>query len=238
VRSFSVRDFSKKIVSLRPFLVEVVLYAAFVSVYFFLVLRFLGGWIRQVFVDNKVLYALVALVLIGAQGSLLEILSSALLRVIQRIQAIIPPLRRLVRPHETIIRPTDAPGLLVYRFAGPLLFFNAAFFAHRVRELIDTGAPPVTIFLVNAEAVVDMDTTGVEVLEDLFNSLDSKGIALGMCEVKGHFQEVLMNTALFNRAGFIVYPSVEDAVRDLAKEHAWRREKRPKSESKTPEFFL
>lgn len=213
------QGFLEKIVALRPFMVEVVLYGIFVSAYFFLVLRFLGGWIDHVYVENRVLYALVGLALIGAQGSLLEMVSSWLLRVIQRTQAVIPPLRRLIRPHETISRQPDAPGLLVYRFAGPILFFNAAFFAHRVQELIDTADPPVTLFLVNAEAIVDMDTTGVMVLEELLGNLTGRGVALGLCEVKGHFKEVLMHTALINHEGFIVYPSVDDAVRWLVKVH-------------------
>ena len=67
MRSFSVRDFSKKIVALGPFLVEVVLYAGFVSAYFFLVLRFLGSWIEQVFVKQSPL-RISGATLISAQG--------------------------------------------------------------------------------------------------------------------------------------------------------------------------
>jgi SulP family sulfate permease len=104
---------------------------------------------------------------------------------------------------------------LVYRFAGPLLFFNTTYFAQRVRELIDMDAPQVTFFLVNAEAIVDMDMTGVEVFEELRNDLENKNIALGLCEVKGHFQDVLVETRLFPR--LIVYSSVAAAVRDLSK---------------------
>lgn len=73
VRSFSVRDLSKRIVSVGPFLVGVVLYTGFASVYFFLVLRFLDGRTRQVFVYSKPLYALVALTLMSAQGFALEL---------------------------------------------------------------------------------------------------------------------------------------------------------------------
>ncbi len=193
---------------------ELVLYAGFVSIYFYLVLHFLSGWIRQVFVENKTLYALLALTLILAQGSLLEMLTSGLSRVIRNTQAIIQPLRRLVRPHETITRPPDVPGLLVYRFAGPLLFFNAAHFANRVTELIDTANPPVTFILINAEAIVDMDMTAVDVLEGLYNDLENRNIALGLCEVKGHFKQMLMNTRIPLRAGFIWYPSVAAAMRD------------------------
>jgi SulP family sulfate permease len=195
----------------------VVLYAGFAAAYFLLVLHFQGGWMREVFDYNKILYAIVALTLVCAQGFMLEMLTSGLLWFIDRMQAIIPALHRLSRPHETITRPKNVPGLLVYRFAGPLLFFNTTYFARRVHELIDTADPPVIFFLINAEAIVDMDMTAVEVLEVLYKTLESKNIALGMCQVKGHFREVLMSTLLPRRPGFIVYPSVAATVRELTK---------------------
>ena len=75
---------SKKIFSAGAFLLELVVYAVFVSAYFFLVLHFLGDWLKNVFDGNKILYAVLALALIGVQGFLLEIVSSALLRVFRR----------------------------------------------------------------------------------------------------------------------------------------------------------
>ena len=59
--------------------------------------------------------------------------------------AIILVLHRLARPHEIIFRP-KGPGLIVYRFAGPLYFFNAVHFANRVHELIDSADPPGDVF--------------------------------------------------------------------------------------------
>ena len=55
----------------------------FVFAYFFLVLHFLGGWIKHIFDQNKTLYAFVALGLIIAQGVGLEMLTTGLLRVIR-----------------------------------------------------------------------------------------------------------------------------------------------------------
>ncbi len=66
------------------FLLELVVYAVLVTGYFFLVLHFLGGAARNLFVTNKTAYAFVALALIIGQGVLLEILTSALLRFFQR----------------------------------------------------------------------------------------------------------------------------------------------------------
>ena len=75
---------SKTIASLSSFLVELGVYAVFVFAYFFLVLHFLGGWLKQVFDQNKTLYAFVALALIIVQGVALEMLTTTLLRVIRR----------------------------------------------------------------------------------------------------------------------------------------------------------
>ena len=74
---------SKKSASLKSFLVELCVYAIFVFAYFFLVLHFLGDGIKQVFDRNKILYAFVALALIVVQGVALEMLTTALLRVIR-----------------------------------------------------------------------------------------------------------------------------------------------------------
>jgi hypothetical protein len=58
------------------FAIEVVVYAALVVGYFFLVLQFLGQPLARLFSANLVLYAIVALVLIVAQGVLLEAVTS------------------------------------------------------------------------------------------------------------------------------------------------------------------
>lgn len=62
---------------------ELGVYAVFVFAYFFLVLHFLGGWLKHIFDQNKTVYAIVALALIIIQGVGLEMLTTALLRVIR-----------------------------------------------------------------------------------------------------------------------------------------------------------
>ena len=65
--------------SLKSFLVELAVYAALVTVYFFLVLHLLGGWLYGLFEHDRRLYAWLALLLIIGQGLLLETLTRALL---------------------------------------------------------------------------------------------------------------------------------------------------------------
>jgi hypothetical protein len=66
------------------FLLELLVYAVLVTGYFFLVLHFLGGALRNLFETNKTTYAIVALALIIGQGVLLEVLTTALLGFFQR----------------------------------------------------------------------------------------------------------------------------------------------------------
>jgi high affinity sulfate transporter 1 len=133
--------------------------------------------------------------------------------------AIILVMHRLARPHEIITRPPVLPSLLVYRFAGPLFFFNAAYFANRVQELVEAATikAPVTFFLINAEAIVDMDINAAEMLEELYQYLRRRNIVLGICEVKGHFRKVLMNSRLSAHPGFNLYPTIAEVLQELTK---------------------
>ena len=61
---------------------ELVIYGVLVTAYFFLVLHYLGGWLKDMFDTHRQGYALVALALIIGQGVVLEILTSFLVKLI------------------------------------------------------------------------------------------------------------------------------------------------------------
>ena len=69
---------------LGVFVVELVVYAAFVIVYFFAVLHFLGGWLLQLETRHIHTYAVVALLLIICQAVVLEMVTTGLLRFLRR----------------------------------------------------------------------------------------------------------------------------------------------------------
>ena len=69
--------------SLGWFLVEVLLYTGLVTGYYFLVLRFLGQWLAELYRTDRRVYAAIALALIIGQGFLLEVLTRVLLGRIQ-----------------------------------------------------------------------------------------------------------------------------------------------------------
>ncbi|HVF72402.1 MAG TPA: hypothetical protein VM940_12410 [Chthoniobacterales bacterium] len=69
--------------TLRAFLIELAVYAAFVTAYFFLVLHYLSGWLQNLHLHHVKLYALVTIVLIIGQAVLLESVTTWLLRLLR-----------------------------------------------------------------------------------------------------------------------------------------------------------
>ncbi|HLH54054.1 MAG TPA: hypothetical protein VKY92_10625 [Verrucomicrobiae bacterium] len=60
---------------LKAFVLELLVYAILVAVYYFLVLHFLGTPLKNFYVQNRKLYAALALALIVGQGLLLEVIT-------------------------------------------------------------------------------------------------------------------------------------------------------------------
>jgi len=69
--------------TLRAFLIELVIYTVLVVVYFFVVLHFLGPSLLQLEVQHRYGYALLAIALIIGQAILLEALTTFLLRLLR-----------------------------------------------------------------------------------------------------------------------------------------------------------
>ena len=64
---------------IRNFAIEVLIYGVLVLGYFFLVLRYLGQPLEELYTSNLVVYAFVALALIVIQGVVLEFVTSFLI---------------------------------------------------------------------------------------------------------------------------------------------------------------
>ena len=70
--------------SLRAFAIELAIYAVLVTAYFFLVLHLLGEWLYRLDMQHRILYAVVALLLIAGQAVVLDALTTVLFRLLRR----------------------------------------------------------------------------------------------------------------------------------------------------------
>ena len=73
----------EKTSTLRAFLIELALYAVFVTGYFFLVLHYLSDWLQDLHLHHVKTYALAAIVLIIGQAVVLESVTTWLLRLLR-----------------------------------------------------------------------------------------------------------------------------------------------------------
>jgi SulP family sulfate permease len=88
------------------------------------------------------------------------------------------------------------PGLLAYRFYAPLLFSNAGHFVERVRQLIADSPSPVVWFLLDAQAVTDIDVTAAEAIHALHQELQARGIALKIARANLPLRSILERIGL------------------------------------------
>jgi SulP family sulfate permease len=112
-----------------------------------------------------------------------------------------------------------APGLIAYRFYGPLLFSNAGHFVERVRGLIAASPDPIRWLVVDAQAITDIDVTAAEALQSLHKELDAQGISLKIVHANRPFRETLERIGLageISQGGF--FPSVHECVEAFRKE--------------------
>jgi len=68
---------------IRNLVLELVIYAALLVLYFFLVLQYLGDILSKLFESQILTYAILGLGLIVAQGVLLEAITSFLIRLLR-----------------------------------------------------------------------------------------------------------------------------------------------------------
>ncbi|MEL7084806.1 MAG: sulfate permease [Cyanobacteria bacterium J06597_1] len=109
------------------------------------------------------------------------------------------------------------PGLLVYRYDAPLCFANAEDFKQRAWDTIerqtaeeDTG---VAWFVLNAEAIAEIDITAYDMLVEFHAELANRGIRLGMAKVKQDLYAQLQQSEFLAQMGEdCVFPTISSAV--------------------------
>lgn len=143
-------------------------------------------------------------------------------------------LRRVARPHDGVLGfvPDVAgmhnvgdypeaelePGLLVYRYDAPLFFANSDYFVKRALHSVSLNAEPVEWFILNAEANVEVDLTGLDALRHLRQVLNDRGIVFGMARVKQKLRDALLAAGMLDEIGedniYATLPTAVEAYRN------------------------
>jgi SulP family sulfate permease len=145
------------------------------------------------------------------------------------IASLVETVRRTIQPRTAVLgmvagAPTwrdvrhegqeTVPGVVVYRFDAPLFFGNATVLREQILEQVSSADPPVHDVVISAEAITDLDTTAVEILERLLGELSDEGVTLSFARVRTPVREMMKTTGFEEKAGSEnFYLTIEQAVR-------------------------
>ncbi|MEY6432836.1 SulP family inorganic anion transporter [Thioalkalicoccus limnaeus] len=82
---------------------------------------------------------------------------------------------------------STAPGLILFRFNGPLVFFNAAYFKREALAAVDREGAGLRWFVLDMIPLTQFDISGVDALADLRAELADRGVELVFA---GRFTEI------------------------------------------------
>lgn len=103
------------------------------------------------------------------------------------------------------------PGCVTFRFDAPLFFANARTFREQIRALAACEPPPSWI-IVAAEPITDVDTTAADMLQDLDEALDARGVSLVFAEMKDPVRSKIDRYGLFRTIGpDRFFPTIREA---------------------------
>src|SRR6201994_1022291 len=133
--------------------------------------------------------AFLGVALLGVLPGIAIAVGLSILNVFRRAwwpyQAVLGRVEGLEGYHDTRSYPAAShlPGLVIYRFDAPLFFANAKTFRDEIMRVAQASPPPAWI-LIAAEPMTDVDTTASDILEELDETLNKRGISLVFAELK------------------------------------------------------
>jgi high affinity sulfate transporter 1 len=112
------------------------------------------------------------------------------------------------------------PGLLVYRFGGNVVFFNADYFKERLLAAVAASETPVEWVVLDASPISIVDATAMQKFDELRAELKARGIVLAVARARKqldrYFAPEWVRQREELRASY-VYPTVKRAVRAFEK---------------------
>ncbi|CAI3808744.1 putative sulfate transporter [Pseudomonas sp. MM221] len=115
------------------------------------------------------------------------------------------------------------PGLVVYRFDDAILFFNADYFKMRLLEAVQSQDQPKAM-LFDAEAVTNIDVSGIAALREVRDTLAAQGIFFAIARARGTFLRMLVRSGMAREMeDKLLFGSVRAGIRAY---RVWRNRSR------------
>lgn len=121
-------------------------------------------------------------------------------------------------PEETDHAP-DTPGIIIYRFGASLYFANANLFEEEIEKLVMQAAVPIKWFVLDTQAMNDVDTSGEETLHQVLAWLTKRGVTVAVSRANPSTTALLRHYHLLELIGENrLYPTNRHAIAAFRRE--------------------
>lgn len=168
-------------------------------------------------------FATLGVVAVGPVNAILVAVVLALLRFIKlmarpRVEILgkvegYPGLHSLDR-HQT---GQSVPGLLLFRFNGPITFFNAPYFKQELMEAVERSGPGLRHVVVDLLPVTTIDATGLLTVHDIRAVLEGRKIGFSAAGRATEWRLWAGSRGLESQL-VRIFPTLRQAVRELSEE--------------------
>jgi SulP family sulfate permease len=140
-------------------------------------------------------------------------------------------LSEIVRPHDALLGCVEGsstmhdvgddeaaetiPGLVVYRFYGPVIFANVRFFIERLESFLSQEKQPVRQVILDARAIPGIDITAAEQLGNYIARLRARGIEFVVVKAHLPLRETVSAIGGYGLEGCLQFSQLADAVADF-----------------------
>jgi high affinity sulfate transporter 1 len=165
--------------------------------------------------------ATLGVVAVGAVNAILFAVILALLRFIKLMSR--PPVEILGKVDglpglHSLARHEGAqqlPGLLLFRFNGPITFFNAPYFKRELMQAIERGGPSLRHVVIDLLPVASIDATGLLTITEAFSVLNARGVELSAAGRATEWANWAKSRGFSNQR-IRIFPTLRQAVRELS----------------------
>ena len=113
----------------------------------------------------------------------------------------------------------DTSGIIIYRFGASLYFANANLFEEEIEKLVMQAAEPVKWFVLDMQAMNDVDTTGEETLHQVLAWLTKRGVTVAVSRANPSATALLRHYHLLELIGENrLYPTNRHAIAAFRRE--------------------
>lgn len=173
--------------------------------------------------------SIVATVGVVALGAIKAILIAVLLAIIRFVRLVSRPKVEILGTVEgfpgfhSVERHKNAstvPGLLLFRFNAPVVFFNAAYFKREVLAAVVAAGPRLKWFVMDMIPVTLLDATGLYTAAEVISTLAERGVVFATAGRLTELSDRATNSQHpFQRSDMRQFPTLRAALQAYRREH-------------------